>query len=120
MDAPGGPKKLQSQFFRPIQKSCDWSVTKCMFFVFQKYFGQPPFWTFLGHVAYMLRVWQHFTQCPKMSILRGGRESTGFIKNIRILNEIFSAEKVSFQMNSHGSNQDFYEKTRFQTKYFRP
>ena len=65
VDAPGRLKKLQSHFFRPNQKSCDWSVTNRMFFVFQKYFGQPPFWTFIGHVAYMLRKWQHFTQCPK-------------------------------------------------------
>ena len=34
--APGGQKKLQSQIFQSVQKSCDWSVTKHVFFVFQK------------------------------------------------------------------------------------
>jgi hypothetical protein len=28
LDAPDGSKKLQSQIFKSVQKSCDWSVTK--------------------------------------------------------------------------------------------
>ena len=69
-----------------------------MFFVFQKYFGQPPFWTFIGHVAYMLRKWQHFHQCPKMGVCTewvdgGGWMNQDFNQKIRIPNEIFSAEK---------------------------
>ena len=35
-DVPAGVEKLQSQIFQPIQKSCDWSVTKYAIFVFQK------------------------------------------------------------------------------------
>jgi len=36
LDAVAGSKKLQSQNFKSVQKSCDWSVTKHAFFVFQK------------------------------------------------------------------------------------
>jgi hypothetical protein len=113
VDAPGRPKKLQSQFFRPNQKSCDWSVTNRMFFVFQKYFGQPPFWTFIGHVAYMLRKWQHFHQCPKMGVCTEWVDGGGWMnqdfnqKNSNFKRNIFG-RKVSFRMFSYGSNQDFY------------
>ena len=115
LDAPGRPKKLQSQFFRPNQKSCDWSVTNRMFFVFQKYFGQPPFWTFIGHVAYMLRKWQHFTQCPKMGVCTEWVDGGGWMnqdfnqKNSNFKRNIFGW-KVSFHMFSYDSNQDFYKK----------
>lgn len=44
-------KKLPSQKNRSDEKSCDWSVTNHAFFVFQKYFGLPPFWTSDGNVA---------------------------------------------------------------------
>ena len=58
-------KKLPSQNIRPDQKSCDWSVTKCDFFVFQKYSGLPPFWTCDGNVAYCCVVGNRFSiQCP--------------------------------------------------------
>ena len=112
LDAPGRPKKLQSQFFRPNQKSCDWSVTNRMFFVFQKYFGQPPFWTFIGHVAYMLRKWQHFHQCPKMGVCTewvDGR-ALALLHEYEIsqfLTEYFRLKSV-FHVISDGSNQDFY------------
>ncbi len=93
----GTSKKITVTIFSTESKKL-WLVShKSRVFVFQKYFGHPPFWTFIGHVAYMLRKWQHFTQCPKMGVCTEWVDmrasATTWIWNIPISNEIFSAEK---------------------------
>ena len=91
----GTSQKITVTIFS-IESKKLWLVShKSRVFVFQKYFGHPPFWTFIGHVAYMLRKWQHFHQCPKMGVCTewvDGRAPA-------LLHE--------------------YEISQFQTKYFR-
>ena len=51
LDTPEGSKKLQSQIFQPIQKSCDWSVTKHAIFRVSKVSGANDEKDILGRVA---------------------------------------------------------------------
>ena len=97
-------KKLPSQNIRPDEKSCDWSVTKCDFFVFQKYSGLPPFYPSDGNVAYCCVVGNRFSnQCHRplgirwlwMATIGGG--GILLLLFFLILNLIFLAEKCPLQ-----------------------
>jgi hypothetical protein len=98
-----GGQKLPSQNIRPDEKSCDWSVTKCDFFVFQKYFGLPPFWTCDGNVAYCcVRRIRIIIQWPTALGYTIPNERSPLVAVFYyyyfflILNRIFLAEKCPF------------------------
>ena len=96
-------KKLPSQNIRPDEKSCDRSVTKWDFFVFQKYSGLPPFWTCDGNVAYCcVRRIRIIIQWPTaLGILPEWMVAIGggilLLLFFLILNRIFLAEKCPFR-----------------------
>ena len=127
----GTSQKITVTIFSTESKKL-WLVShKSRVFVFQKYFGHPPFWTFIGHVAYMLRKWQHFTQCPKWGYVRNGWMGARqrYYMNMKIFQfqtKYFRLKSV-FHIISDGSNQDFYnynsgfriQNFEFQTEYFR-
>ena len=64
LDAAAGSKKLQSQIFNLAQKSCDWSVTKHAFFVFQKSLALMMKRTFLAMLPTRCVFGNNFHHCP--------------------------------------------------------
>ena len=122
----GTSQKITVTIFSTESKKL-WLVShKSRVFVFQKYFGQPPFWTFIGHVAYMLRKWQHFHQCPKMGVC------TEWVDGVGWMNQDLNQKYSNFKRNIFGRKVCFtcfpiiqtgtfiiFKKTKFWTEYFR-
>lgn len=128
LDGVAGSKKLQSQNFKSIQKSCDWSVTKHAIFVFQKSPAQMMKRTFLD----MLPDVAYFEPFPSLSIFRGVRNGwirphptptppTGglLVYFFLISNGIFSSEKCLQRPNRPVLTRKFYKQNiRFEPNIF--